>query len=169
MMSEGNYASLGNTRYKKGISPLVATILIIAITVGVVGIVAVWITGFTRTTTETVSTQSGRQIDCSFGAVSVGNLKFANNFLSGRVENRGQIALGNISVNIIYQNASAEKFELCKSGSTAVRCDGGNLSLLVSEQTSFNVTIGGSNYDTIRVFTDCTGVSDTAQRGDVST
>lgn len=167
MTSDGNYISTGKALYEKGISPLVATILIIALTVGVVGIVAVWLTGFTRTTTDTVSTQSGRQIECSFGAVSVDNLKFANNFLSGRVENRGQIALGNISVNIIYQNASTEKFELCKSGSTATRCDGGNLSLLVSEQSSFNVTIGGSNYDTIRVFTNCTGVSDTAQRGDV--
>jgi flagellin-like protein len=153
----------------KGISPLVATVLIIAVTVGAVGIVSVWVTGFFRESSETVGSQSKTQIDCSAGAIGLTSLRFASNYLSGNFENKGLIVLGNISMNIIFQNASSEKFDFCTSGSNTVRCTTGNLSLLLSDEKSFNVTIGGSNYDTIRIFTNCTGVSDTARRGDVTT
>jgi flagellin-like protein len=154
----------------KGISPVVATVLLIAITVGMVGLVSVFTTDFFRTTTDTVKSQSDTQIDCSFSGVSLHTLRFANNYLSGHVENVGKIVLGNVSINVIYQNSTTERFDLCDSGSNTVRCSAGsgNTSLSLSELNTFNIAISSSTYDRIRVFTNCTEATDTAQRGDVA-
>ena len=152
----------------KGISPLIATVLLIAFTVAVAGIIATWITGFATTTSQTVSTQSNIEITCAYGAINIRSLKYSSPYLSGVVENNGQIDLGNISISIIYQNATSEKVQLCKSGITGQTCAVSNLSLRISEQQSFNFSLNGSNYDEIRVITNCSNVVDTAKRVDVS-
>lgn len=152
----------------KGVSPLIATVLLISFTVAVAGIIATWITQFASTTSQTVSKQSDTEITCAYGSVNIRSLKYSSPFLSGVVENNGQIDLGSISLSIIYQNATSEKIQLCKSGITGQSCATSNLSLRVSEQQSFNFTLNGSNYEEIRVITNCSNVVDTAKRVDVS-
>jgi len=49
----------------KAISPMIATILLIAFTVAVGGIISVWLTGYTRTTSAAVSTATEDQIKCT--------------------------------------------------------------------------------------------------------
>ena len=49
----------------KGISPMIATVLLIAFTVAVGGIVSIWLTGFTRTTTSSVSAGTESQTKCA--------------------------------------------------------------------------------------------------------
>lgn len=49
----------------KGISPMVATVLLIAFTVAVGGIVSVWLTGFTNDTTGSVESASSNQTKCA--------------------------------------------------------------------------------------------------------
>ncbi|MEM5829793.1 MAG: archaellin/type IV pilin N-terminal domain-containing protein [Candidatus Aenigmatarchaeota archaeon] len=49
----------------KAISPMIATILLIAFTVAVGGIISVWLTGYTRTTGAAVSGATEDQIKCS--------------------------------------------------------------------------------------------------------
>jgi flagellin-like protein len=58
----------------KGISPMIATILLIAFTVAVGGIISVWLTGFTRTTTggtEVKAEALTRCSTCGFEVISV--------------------------------------------------------------------------------------------------
>lgn len=154
----------------KGISPLVATVLLIAFVVAVAGIIAAWVSGFARTQTELVSTQSELSITCSFGNINMKNLKFQSSGvrLSGALENNGQIPLGNITLSVVYQNATSQTINLCTGASGADTCTVSNLSLTIGQQTAFNLTIWGSNYDSIKAVTNCSSVSDTADRGDIS-
>lgn len=154
----------------KGISPLVATVLLISLVVAIAGIVSQWSNVFARDQTELVSEQATLSITCSYGNINLKDLRFqsASSRLSGSIENLGQIALGNVSLSILYQNASSQNVKLCNDPTGSVSCSVANLSLTVAERVGFNVTIWGSNYDTIRLSTNCTGVTDTATRGDVS-
>jgi flagellin-like protein len=48
----------------KAISPMIATILLIAFTVAVGGIISIWMTGYTRTTGQSVSSATENQTAC---------------------------------------------------------------------------------------------------------
>jgi FlaG/FlaF family flagellin (archaellin) len=154
----------------KGISPLVATVLLISLVVAIAGIVSQWSTIFAKEQTEIVTEQSKTSITCSYGNINMKDLRFqtAQSRLSGSLENIGQIALGNLTLSIVYQNASSQNVRLCNDPSGSISCSVANLSLSVAERVGFNVSIWGSNYDSIKVSTNCTGVTDSASRGDVS-
>lgn len=152
----------------KGISPIIASVLLIAFTVAVAGIVISWGSNFFTTSTKDIGTAADKEITCSRGSVNIRNLKFSNPRLSGIIENNGQIALGNFTLSIVYQNATSENIELCAPASGAVNCTTSNLSLAVSHQATFNITIAGTNYQEIRATTNCSSVVDTAKRSDVS-
>jgi flagellin-like protein len=49
----------------KGISAMIATVLLIAFTIAIGGIVSVWLTGLTTTQTQQVSNQSSAQAKCT--------------------------------------------------------------------------------------------------------
>lgn len=153
----------------KGISPFIAVILLIAFTVGVAGIVNVWLTGYTRTTSDIVSNQSTTQINCNYGGISLKNLKYVNGNMTGKIENTGTISLKTIQVQTIFKNQTSVKVALCGTATSPFNCSSANLSLSAREAASFNVSIGGSNYDDIRVITDCASVFDTVDASEVST
>lgn len=154
----------------KGISPLVATVLLIAFVVAIAGVIAAWLSGFAKSQTELVSSQSSLSVTCSYGSINMKSLKFTSSVskLAGTLENNGQIPLGNITLSIVYQNATSQTIALCTDPTGASSCSVANLSLTVAQQAAFNVTIWGSNYDTFKAITNCTSVSDSADRGDVS-
>lgn len=154
----------------KGISPLIATVLLIAFTVAIGGLISVWLTSFTRTQTSAVGSQASTSITCSNGNIALSSVCYGNSYLAALLTNTGSISLGNLSLTITFQNATTtQKIYLQSLGSsvngTPSCC--GNLSLGPSEITSFNVTIGGSNYDTIRVVSNCSGVIASVDSGDV--
>jgi flagellin-like protein len=139
----------------KGISSLIATVLLIAFTVSVAGIISVWLTGFIRGSTQTVSEQAGSELVCSYGGISLTSLKYCGGGLSGRVDNTGNIVLGNITIQILYTNASSQKHYR-------------NVTLDPREGHTFNVSCS-SNYDTVRVITNCSSIYDTEESNKVST
>ena len=49
----------------KGISPMIAIVLLIAFTVAIGGVMSVWLTGLTNTQTQQVSNQSSAQAKCT--------------------------------------------------------------------------------------------------------
>jgi flagellin-like protein len=49
----------------KGISPMIAIVLLIAFTVALGGVLSVWLTGLTTTQTQQVTNQSSSQVKCS--------------------------------------------------------------------------------------------------------
>jgi flagellin-like protein len=142
----------------KGISPLVATVLLIAFTVSVAGIISVWLTSFARTTTSTVGEESERQLLCIHASLSLRSVAYSSssNTLTGILENSGEVPIGNISLQIIYNNATSQKFELCLVGNRALNCSVSNLTLARYGETAvFNVSIS-DNYDRIIAIGNCT-------------
>lgn len=151
----------------KGISPLVATVLLIAFVVSVAGILSIWLHSLTVSTTQLVGTEASVAIACSYGGIKLTDLYFSNNFLTGGIENTGSITLGNISLQIVYSNLTTQKFELCLEDGIAKSCSLSNLTLSPRDLIYFNISIS-SNYDKIRVLTNCTSVYFEAESSDVS-
>lgn len=152
----------------KGISAFIATALLIVFTVAIGGMISLWLTGFTSTTTKTISGESGNKTTCMYAGISLRNLNFANPYLTGRIENTGNVVLGNINLQILYQNASTQKIPLCLVSGTAQACTSSDIILSQSNVISFSVS-SGSNYDKIRLTSNCSGVADEAERIDVTT
>jgi hypothetical protein len=154
----------------KGVSPFLATILIVAFTVAVGGILGSWLINFSGTQASNVGQQGGLTITCTNGGISLSDLKYHCPKLSGKVKNTGKIDLGNITLQIIYTNTSGEKICMSYAGGTVVSATcPGNMSIAMGEEYGFNLTIGGSNYDKIRVYGNCTSdVSYEAKSSDVT-
>lgn len=154
----------------KGISPLIATVLLIAFGVVIAAVLNVWMTGFTKKTSERVEEEAMQQLTCSQGGISLRDLVYnsTTSYLSGKIENTGSITLGEISLQILYTNFTTQKTDLCLSDSTTVVCSLANLTLTPRELASFNISVS-SNYDVIRVNNNCTkyGVYDEASRSEV--
>ena len=49
----------------KGLSPMIAVVLLVAFTVGIGGILSLWLTGLTTSQTQTVSNSSNAAIQCT--------------------------------------------------------------------------------------------------------
>jgi hypothetical protein len=65
------------------------------------------------------------------------------------------VAIGNISLQIIYANATTQKFELCLIGNQALNCSVSNLTLAkYGDTVTFNVS-ASSNYDKIIAIGNC--------------
>jgi len=151
----------------KGISPLVATVLLIAFVVSIAGILSIWLNSLTVSTTQLVGTEASIAITCSYGGIRLLDLRYSNNFLTGGIENTGSITLGNLTLQIIYLNLTTERFNLCLEGGAAKSCPSPTLLLYPRELVYFNVSCS-ENFDKIRVLTNCTSVYFEAGRGDVS-
>ena len=66
----------------KGISPLIAIVLLIGFTVAVGGILSVWLTSLTTTTTNIVGTAGEKQIKCSGSVLDI--IEVVSNLTSSR-------------------------------------------------------------------------------------
>jgi flagellin-like protein len=153
----------------KGISPLIATVLLIAFTIAVGGIISIWLTGYTTTTTEIISEESEARIACIGAGISLRDLKFNStiSYLTGNIENTGTVKLGDIDLHILYQNASVEKIPLCLIGGVAKNCTKSNITLSQRDIVSFNVS-SGSTYNKIRVTSNCSEATDEAESDEVT-
>ncbi len=145
---------------KKGISPFISTVLLIAFAIAVAAIFGGWMSTFTQTTTEEVQEHSEKRVTCSYGGIALEDLEYnqtTGNF-SGKVENTDIIVLGNIDFEIFYTDASRTKLDL-------------NMTLEPGEKNSFNQNVTKMNttsYNKIRVITNCSNVYDEATSSDVS-
>ncbi len=140
----------------KGISPFIASVLLIAVAITVAGIFSGWFTNFIKTITSMVSEREGTRVQCSYGGIALSDLEYntTSKHLSGYIENTDIIILGNIDLEIFYDNATKEEKDL-------------NRVLSPGEKDVFDVTIS-SNYEKIRVLTNCSNVYDEVSKTYVS-
>ena len=133
---------------RKGISPLIASVLLIALVIGVAGIYSGWFSDFIKTITSMIEKHEDVRITCTYGDVSLRNLVYntTSSNLTGEVENTDIIPLGNIDLEIFYDNATKEDMDL-------------NMILIPGEKDVFNIGIS-SNYQKVRVLTNCSNVHD---------
>jgi len=157
----------------KGVSDLIATILIVALAVAVAGLVSVWVTGFTRQSTEIVSSQANLEIICNDGSISFSdtNCCSTSKYFSGFISNNGKIPLGNITFQIMYTNGTQEKLYLYYASGviTANSTFPGNFSLARGEQYKFNLSLGSCTIDRVAMNTNCTAkVQDLVKSSDIT-
>ncbi len=135
----------------KGISPLIASVLLIAFTLAIAGIYSGWINSLIKSTTTEVQQSSETRVTCSYGGIALSNLKYnttaSNGNITGTIENTDIIALGNIDIEIFFTNATRYVSEL-------------NRTLQSGEKDTFKIFINTTTYDKIRVRTNCSNVFD---------
>ncbi len=68
---------------ENGISPMIATVLLIAFTVAVAGIVGLWITTLTSTQTETTGSAAEKQVLCARSIITIDEVTSKFNTTSG--------------------------------------------------------------------------------------
>lgn len=142
---------------KKGISPLLTSVLLIALVIAVAGIYTGWFTNFIRDITSTIGEHSEKKVECSYGGIALDDLEYnsTSGYLSGNIENTNMISLGNIDIEVFYDNATKEKKDL-------------NKVLDPGEMDVFNEVVY-SNYERVRVITNCSEVYDEVSSGSIST
>jgi len=146
----------------KGINPLIATVLLIAFTVAIAGIVSIWATSFTSTSIKITENQSLQRLNCAYGSIALSDVNFCStrNELSGRLTNTGLIDLSEITLQQVYSNGTSPTQPLCLSGSSVVECSTSNLTIKSGFLYAFNVSGISSGYDIINLITHCPGVTD---------
>ncbi|MCD6403067.1 MAG: hypothetical protein J7K98_01920 [Candidatus Aenigmarchaeota archaeon] len=146
---------------KKGISPFIASVLLIAFTVAVAGIMSGWFTSFTKTSTETVEEHAEEELTCAYGGVKIYDVSYSSSTqrITGFVKNTGTITLNNISVSIICSTGSSYKYSITNE-------------LDPGEEVYFNTSIGCPDINQlvkVIVLTSCPSVSDYVSSDEIST
>lgn len=145
---------------RKGLSPFIASVLLIAFVLAVAAIYQGWIVSLTKSTTEEVKEHSEKRVTCTYGGIALDDLKYnhTSKNVSGTVENIDVITLGDIDFEIFYSDASRDELDL-------------NLTLEPDEKNTFNQNLNKMNtttYTKIRVITNCSNVYDEVTSADVS-
>src|SRR3989338_4186507 len=90
---------------KKGVSPLIATVLLIAVTMAIAGVMATWATTFTAGKVE----EANIGADC-IGALDISSLTFNNQTASVKIRNVAErINLTSIRVSLEYGDVTKNK------------------------------------------------------------
>ena len=133
----------------KGVSAFVALVLIIVTTLTVAALFSGWFTTFIKSITGTVGEQSTTKIVCSNGGISLSDLEYnqTSGYITGIIQNTEIIDLGDVDVEIFFSNATKLLLDL-------------NLTITPGSQEIFSTNISTSNYERVRVKTNCSNVYD---------
>lgn len=145
----------------KGISPLLASVLLIAVTVAIATLVMGWVSTVTRTTQTTVSNRTAAAVDCASAAVVIDDVYIATGALNATVivRNSGQTNDLELSSAPLY-NASGNSAN--PSQTLPVRdFDKGQIQVLTYGSTGIGSCAAFSK---AIVSTNCAGVSATFDR-----
>lgn len=142
----------------KGISALIAVVLLIVFTIAIGGIILLWARGFVEEPLVESGERAGEEIECAYGFLDIYALEYCDTTLKGSIWNRGTIKLKNITLHVGYPAPLVpEKFPLCLAGKKVITCEVANLSIDVNEVYKFNVSTA-SGFDEVRVTSHCPGV-----------
>jgi len=146
--------------FEKGISSVTLALVVIVAVVVVAAIVSTYLPQLPQTSTNVVGQGNDKQVACGTGAVSLSDVRFCNNAISGFVANTGSVPLGNITLILSYTNATHETIYLTLANgslSASPTCCS-DVAMAPNENFAFTFPVGGSkgNYEAVRVTTNCT-------------
>ena len=132
----------------KGISPLVAVVLLIAITMTIAGVLAYWASGFIRTQLPALNQTSREQLcaGANFELLSTPVYNSTTGSMVVIAQNTAQLPLTIINAQYIYSNGTVFNQTVNQNlppGNTIV---------------GFTVTGIGSGYSSYKICTDCPGL-----------
>ena len=147
----------------KGISPLIAAVLLIAITVAIATLVSGWISTITRGTQVTVENKTSEAVECAAAAVSIDNVYIVgNNSVRIVVRNSGQANDLEVT-NVTAINTTGSVFSFGTSQPVLTDFDRGEAFTFVINASG--ITLFGTQGNTCLAFskaivtTNCGGVS----------
>ncbi len=144
----------------KGISPLIATVLLIAFTMAVAAILTSWATSFTKTETTLVGGRGETQIKCTYGDIAAKKSDVVFNFTSNpagvnvTTYNRGSEDLYNFSFFIITDK-NVYPFTVTTNFSKTSPLSSGITTLLISANSSGGAPPGGEKFEKLRIIALC--------------
>jgi flagellin-like protein len=132
----------------KGISPLVAAVLLIAITMTIAGGVAYWVTQFVQKSGDTFQSNATSFTDCGLANVAVRSCVYDvnNTRMTIIVDNIGRIDLSGLAAQVIYSNGSISSYTL-------------NGSIPTNRLQSYILSSVSSDYTSVAIKTSCPAVS----------
>lgn len=143
----------------KGISPLLASILLIAITVAVASMASGWFTSTIRTSTASTTNRTNTALDCSGASISVDSVYITGTTsatIKAIVRNNGQIdgmtIIGAQAFNTTGGNFSA-------TGLPVVSVNQGTITTLSFVPGNFAAC--PASFTSLVVTTNCGGITDT--------
>ncbi len=138
----------------KGISPLIAAVLLIAFTVSIATIILGWFSSFTKGTTANISSQTQTAIGCSAADITIDHIYCSGTTCRVLVSNTGSKDLTSVNAMIVTTDGTA-----CSTTSS------NNLTKGSTKSIEVNVTdcgtINSTTFSRAIVTTECPGVSDT--------
>lgn len=132
---------------EKGISPLVAAVLLIAVTMTIAGILAYWASSFTRAQISAFENQTVTT-ECSFANFRFYTCKYdsSTGTMSFILDNPSNVNLKDLVAFIIYRNNTIQQIPLDKD-------------LPANQIQSFSISGISSDYSSITIRTHCPGLS----------
>lgn len=98
----------------KGISPMIATVLLIALVVAIGGILSVWLSGYFTSITQPTGASTTTIIKCSYSFLEIKEVKYYTNRVSALIVYQyGTESLRNVSCTALgqgYSNTSAVSY-----------------------------------------------------------
>jgi len=152
----------------KGISPLIAVVLLIALTVLLSTVMASWLTSFQKDQQDTISVKSGEIIDCTSADITiddvyidVSNSNIHSNVSRVIVRNSGQVS--NLSIeSAALLDISGNSAPISRLNSTHNKTEFpvsnfgiGNIISIEFNVTPFNLTSTCGNFSKVIVSTNC--------------
>ena len=142
----------------RGISPLLASVLLIAITVSIATLIMGWMSTVARTTQVKVETKTSQAVDCSSASISIDGVYItagASGTANVIVSNTGQVdGLTIKSAQIL--NTSGSNF--ASSSTPITDFDRGDIETL--SFSSVGIPSCPTDFSKVIVTTDCGGVTD---------
>ena len=145
----------------KGISPLIAAVLLIAFTVAIATIIMGWMGTFTRSTTETISNRTDLAIDCASASINIEDV-----YVTAAEDGVARVIVKNtgFSDNLIIQTVQLVKnngqtFNATAAG-TAVDSDFDKGEIITATVSTTGGWLTCTNISKVVATTTCGGVED---------
>ncbi len=140
----------------KGLSPLVSTILLIALTVSTAGIVTTWLTTLAKEQTASIGNKTTTAIDCTSANIDIKDvyIDMSANMSRVIVWNSGQINIDIMSASVLSkmgENATLNTTLPMRLSAGAMTTIKFNISSSINSMENFSQAI---------VSTNCVGISD---------
>ncbi len=133
----------------KGVSPMIAVVLLIAFTVAIGGIISLWLTSLTSTTTSSVSSSAEKQIKCASSTMTIKEVRYstASTIVNVTVAHEtGTEKLYNLSIDVTGGGATSSNMTTAATGSrtTYFNTTADPFEQGESASVSINTVIGGA-------------------------
>ena len=146
---------------KKGISPLIAAVLLVAFTVAIATLIMGWFSSFTRSTTSTISNKTTQSVGCANAQISIDEVYVKPSSLINEttttviVRNSGYITVGLTSLQVY--NSTGQNFSQGFNAASSLLPG----SLVTYNITNVSVSTCPTIFSKVVVTSNCGGISDT--------